>query len=248
MDIIDYKNIPIYITSYNRLTDLQKLISYLEKHNYKNIKIIDNASTYPPLLEYLDNLPYKVHKMPENFGHIALFKVEAFKNIVENEYFVLTDPDVVPIDECPDDFMEKFMEILQDNREITKVGFSLKIDDLPDHNKRKDEIIKWEKQFYEYPFEYKGLKHYLAQIDTTFALYRPIKDWYVDPKIPDYPIFFKGIRTGFPYTARHLSWYLDLENLSDEMIFYNNLDTMNIGTWNNNESTKDFDTKTELWF
>lgn len=43
---------------------------------------------------------------------------------------------------------------------------------------------------------------YDAPIDTTFALYKPggvaIKD-----------NFYNGIRTGYPYVARHLGWYVN---------------------------------------
>lgn len=43
-----YKNIPIIINNFNRLTCLQRLIASLEVRGYHNIYIIDNNSTYPP--------------------------------------------------------------------------------------------------------------------------------------------------------------------------------------------------------
>ena len=56
-------DIPIFVISYNRLTCLKLLVDYLCKHGYvKNIVIIDNASTYAPLLEYLDSVQVKMVK------------------------------------------------------------------------------------------------------------------------------------------------------------------------------------------
>ena len=51
-EIVDYKEIPIIINNFNRLDTLQKLIASLEIRGYRNIYIIDNLSTYPPLLDY----------------------------------------------------------------------------------------------------------------------------------------------------------------------------------------------------
>ena len=47
---INYKDIPIIINNYNRLEMLTKLIHGLENKGYHNLYIIDNQSTYPPLL------------------------------------------------------------------------------------------------------------------------------------------------------------------------------------------------------
>ena len=54
---------------------------------------------------------------------------------------------------------------------------------------------------------------YLAPIDTTFALYRPnIKGG----------AFFHDfmIRTGGQYQAKHLPWYNDDDNLTEEERYY----------------------------
>ena len=62
---IDYKDIPIVINNYNRITTLLQLINGLESRGYRNIYIIDNKSTYPPLLEYYKNCPYTVYVKQE---------------------------------------------------------------------------------------------------------------------------------------------------------------------------------------
>ncbi|WP_188400352.1 glycosyltransferase family 2 protein [Sporomusa sp. GT1] len=196
--MVDFKNIPIFIISYNRLYDLQQLILRLEKDAYTNIIILDNASTDKELLDYLHNLPYKVHLLNKNFGHRVLWQCGLFNEIIEKNYYVLTDPDIIPVEECPNNYIEHFYNILQLYPQKGKVGFSLKIDDLPDFFVNKYDIIRWESFFYDKELSQNPL-FYDADIDTTFALYRP-----------GYPEnFYNAIRTGFPYTARHLGWYID---------------------------------------
>ena len=97
-------------------------------------------------------------------------------------------------------------------RRITKVGFALKIDNLPDEYILKDKVIKWEKRFWEKEIE-KDV--YLNCIDTTFALYKP-----------KYPLIFSNIkylhalRIGGDYLAKHGGWYINSSNLTTEQEFY----------------------------
>ena len=136
---------------------------------------------------------------------MVVWKSGIFDEILNNSYYVVTDPDVIPIEECPKDYIEFFFNILSQNSNITKVGFSLKIDDLPIYNRNRMDIIRWESFFYDDVVCEKPVL-YEAQIDTTFALYRP-------GKIND---FFTAIRTGKPYEARHLPWYWNNDALDDE--------------------------------
>ena len=50
---------------------------------------------------------------------------------------------------CPDDFIEKFILLLQKYPKALKAGFSICIDDLPDHYKLKEKVIEWESVFLE---------------------------------------------------------------------------------------------------
>lgn len=224
-----FRNLPVYLISYNRLSYLKILIDRLEKAGCKNIHIIDNGSSYPPLLEYLEKTQHTVHRMEKNYGHRVLFDAPEFQEVIQNEYFVLSDPDVVPVEECPADFIEVFFKTLQKYPKAEKVGFSLKIDDLPDNYELKETVIKWETPFYQKPVKNTSPVLYKAPIDTTFALYRPLKQ--VKKKSC-------CLRVGFPYTARHLPWYQINEN-DEETKFYNRLDN-GCGNWNGTKSSADF--------
>lgn len=217
-------DIPIYIISFNRLSYIKQLVEILEKYHLYNIHIIDNASTYPPLLEYLKKTPYTVHHMKKNYGHTVFFDAPDFKSIRENEYYVLTDPDVIPVEECPSDFMDYFYHLLEKYPKYNKVGFSLKLDDIDDDTDYKRTVKGWEKQFYKSKINFFQPYLYNSYIDTTFALYRPQKKWQTKN-------FYKAIRVSFPYEAKHLPWYKDLSKPSDEDIFYSNSD-IGSGNWN----------------
>src|SRR5213078_2650620 len=71
----------------------------------------------------------------------------------------------------------------------------------------KDAVLAWEGQHWRWPVEAGA---YFSAIDTTFALHRP--DGQVRPA--------DAIRTGHPYVARHMPWYADLDDLSEEEAFY----------------------------
>lgn len=207
---LDCFNIPLFVIAYNRVAYLERLITWLEVAGYKNIHIVDNASVYPPLLDYLRKSTHHVHRMDRNYGHRVVWDCGQFDAILQNEFYAVTDCDVLPVEDCPAHAVGHFYQVLQQYPNHTKVGFSLKIDDLPDCYSFKQNVIKWENQFWNKTIV-DGL--FEAQIDTTFALYRP-------GIYPKDSRWWNAIRTDHPFTARHLPWYQDSSSLSEEERFY----------------------------
>lgn len=214
-------NIPIFIISYNRLSYVKKTIEWLENGNIKNIIIIDNNSKYEPLLQYYKSIPYKIIYMEKNSGHKVFWENDIFKKYRDN-FYAVTDPDLIPVDECPDDFMEYFFNILRKYNFVRKVGFSLKIDDLPSDNKFSKEVIEWESQYYKVKISSDNI--YYGSIDTTFALYIP-------DSLVKHQSFYSAFRVGFPYQAKHLPWYKNENAITEEDIFYSQNRTN--GWWDN---------------
>ena len=208
-EINNLKEIPIIINNYNRLSSLQRLITSLTKRGYKNIFIIDNNSSYEPLLSYYKETPYPVFRLDRNVGFQALWKTDIF-NKFKRSYYVYTDSDMEIDDSCPDDFLQYFYSILKRYPFSLKVGFGLRIDDLPDCFLNKSKVIEWEAQFWKREVS-TGI--YKAKIDTTFALYRP----YCGKSASSY---YDAYRTGSPYLIRHLPWYLDSSCMDEEEIYY----------------------------
>jgi hypothetical protein len=208
----DPKSIPVIIISFNQLTYLKQLVNWLTDNNFKKVVIVDNSSTYPPLLEYLKGIENKVtvHYMENNEGHLVFWKNKELFKKYSKGYYVVTDADIVPIEDCPDNVMQLLITQLDRAYDRTKVGLSLKIDDIPEFYPNKKAVLIWEGQFWKseiHPNSYK------AEIDTTWALYRPGYKYKLKR-------FTKAWRTKPPYTARHGGWYIDADNLTEEQKYY----------------------------
>ncbi len=212
---LDYKSIPIIIISFNQLFYLKRLIDFLQRQKYTNIIIIDNNSTYPPLIDYFKTISSTVtiHRLNNNIGHLVFWENQALFNKYSKGYYAVTDADINPDENCPGDFILHFKKILNQNKDITKVGFSLRIDDIPDTNKNKNAVLNWESKFWKNK-DTDG--NYIALTDTTFSLYRPRYRYEKRKKSS----FYHAIRTNVPYIACHGGWYLDNNNLNEEQLFY----------------------------
>lgn len=204
---IDYRDIPVIINNYNRIDYLQRLIDWLEKAQMRHIYIIDNASTYPPLLNYYKETKHIVIRLEANIGYKALWDTSIHLWLRGLPY-IYTDPDILPIDECPLNAVQFFQETLAKYKEVNKVGFGLQIDDLPDFYPSKSDVIKWESKYWNNPI---GENLYKADIDTTFALYRSFS---ADQQ------WGKTLRTGGKYLAKHLPWYENPQLPSAEELYY----------------------------
>ncbi|HWA34587.1 MAG TPA: hypothetical protein VG737_10680, partial [Cyclobacteriaceae bacterium] len=118
----------------------------------------------------------------------------------------------LPIDECPADFLHHFRNILESRHALDKIGFGIRIDDLPGCFKMKDEVVSYEKRYWGKEI---SPNVYDAPIDTTFALYTPLSNLKHGQSFT-----LSAVRVGFPYLIRHLPWYVDSSNLSSEEVYY----------------------------
>ena len=201
-------SVPVFITCRDRVSCLRALVERLESMSgIGPIFLVDNDSAWPPMLDYLDTTPHEVVKLTENAGHRAVWSKAVKQSLRESGPFVVTDPDVVPDQNCPADMIDRLLRLLDEHPTLPKVGLGLHIDDLPSGNRLTKDVTDWESQFWEHEIS-PGV--YDAGVDTTFALYR------AGAGPEEYP----AIRTGSPYLARHLPWYDDPDSPSPEEIFY----------------------------
>ena len=217
----DYKNVPIIIVNFNQLFYLRQMVDFLLKRGLRRIIIIDNCSTYPPLLTYYSEMKDRltIHKLKNNEGHKVFWEKKRLFYKYAKGYYVLTDPDILLNANMPQNFLAIFKKLLDENKHINKVGTALRIDDIPDSYPRKQEAIEWEKKL-NWAIEI-DKDIYEAPIDTTFALYRP---GYITGS------FFSGIRIAGDFTARHGGWYVDENNMTEEQLYYSKTAT-SIYTW-----------------
>jgi hypothetical protein len=212
-------DVPIFLIVRDRLAPLRELVGWLERAGHREIWLVDNDSTYPPMLEYLEQTPHSVLRTGRNLGHRAPWLSGAVQRHAHERFFVVSDPDVVPDEACPHDALEYFRSLLDRYPEMDKAGFGLRIDDLPDSYPLADAVRQWEARFWRNEVE-PAVFH--ADIDTTFALYRPLDRRHQEDR---------SLRTGPPYVARHLPWYNNPDELSAEDRYYRKHADGTISNW-----------------
>lgn len=195
--------IPVYVNVFNRLTTTRTLCEQIARLDNAVPIIIDNASTWGPLLDWYSECDYEVIKLRDNLGHHSPWRCGAVRSDGSPLYCV-TDCDL-DLNEVPKDLLS-VLEYSLDHNRVIKSGVGLRIDDVP---KSQTSVISWEKRFWKKPTV--DNRFFWAPIDTTFAMY--------SSRTPDSvatQVIVKATRTNVPYVARHMPWYLDLTNLDDE--------------------------------
>lgn len=200
--------VPAFLIVRDRLTPLLELIDWLERAGFDEIWLIDNDSTYPPLLHYLASTSHQVVRTGRNLGHRSPWLSGTVQRRAHGRNFVVSDPDVIPDPDCPLDAVEHFGLLLERYPEIDKVGFGLRIDDLPGWYPLAASVRAWEERFWRDEVE-PGV--FRADVDTTFALYRALDRRHSEAR---------ALRTGDPYVARHTPWYTNPERLTEEDRWY----------------------------
>ena len=212
----------VFIILRDRFEQLKHLLDWLESQKMRRIVFIDNGSLFPPLVDFLNRTEYQVLPLDRNLTQTAPWTGGIIKVLVPDDFYIVSDPDIIPVMDSLE-VISRLYEVHEKYPYFMKVGLGLKIDDLPDHYPLKKDVVKWESQFWTKQVE-PGV--YEAGVDTTFALYKPYSYSYM---------IHSSLRTGEPYTARHLPWYENGKKLSDEEIFYRMRLDHNVSSWNVDE-------------
>jgi len=217
--------IPIFILTCDRLTVLKKSIqSYYDyiKTPFE-IVIIDFGSTYEPTRDFLKHVEsegIKVYWKERIFSKPDFDRPiqEAIRDYFENHprsNYVVTDPDIA-LDNVKGDVLEVYAFLLEKFYKMPTVGPIMRTDDLPDCFPGKEGIINWEKRLNSRrinSIQYKGktIKYINSYLDSTFRMNRAGTYW-------------KRAKRAFrvlpPYGSKHLDWYLDPKNLTQDHKYY----------------------------
>jgi len=210
--------IKTFIISFNRLSFLEQQVTELSKYSDLDLHIIDNGSTYAPLLKYLDEVDCNITFMPQNEGHEVVWEKGVSRFFCKDEPYIVTDNDILPY---TDNWLSLLIEGLEKYPEVNKVGLGLRIDDLPVNIPFRDEIINHEQNNL-FRQELNDIRFIKMPVDTTLALYRAgyhdYSIWGTCSNSDDSEC--KSIRTMYPNMARHLSWYLRMQDLQTEEYKY----------------------------
>lgn len=195
--------IPAFITS----RDLMSAVNMAEKlrscRGISSVWIIDCGSTYKPLLEAYCKLSGGIAvSYGPNDGCRAYWQRYQFQN--PPPFYLVTDGDL-DINHWAGDEIEIMLDRLRSQQHLIKVGSALKLSDLPDTELGR-KAVDHEKQFWQHQTA-EGF--FAADIDTTLAIYRT----------PDWRGYYPAERCT-KATARHLPWYLDVNNLPPDHAHY----------------------------
>jgi hypothetical protein len=198
--------IPIIINNCNLLEWPKKMIEDISTfEGVGEIIILDNGSTYEPLLEWYETKPCEIIKSEINYGQYGPWQ----KNIPQSlgsDYYVVTDPDL-GLGETPKDCLLVLKEKLDKYKEFDRIGLSLsniinRVYDTP--------YYYWLEHISHEFWNLEKLEDGLLKghiVDTTFALYHKNRN-------KSGP----SCATNFPYSARHLPWEFsnqEINNLKD---------------------------------
>ena len=203
-----WQEIPIFIVNRDRFSSLKVMIEWLLAIGCHDVQVLDNDSSYPPLLDYYERLPRGVtlRKLGENIGPKAFWQLGLQKQC--SLPYIMSDSDLVPSEFCPDDLIAHMHDVLSRFPDCGKVAPGLRLDSVSPNYGQADAAVKWESQFWHQPVS-RGL--FSAPVDTTFAIYAAGSE---------YCRHAKNLRLGYPYLLEHVPWQVDENNLDEEEIYY----------------------------
>jgi len=206
-------SVPVLISNFNRLDSLKRQVDWLlNLDGHISLIIIDNASTYPPLLEFYRSLEFpNVQVVDLGFNSCGKGAVHIAKLLAEFPKFIVTDPDLLPYSTTPVDVIPYLARLLDRYPEYNHIGLSLEINDLPEHCAQRERIRQHEFQYWHPQARVLNDEVTVAPVDTTFAMYRATSN---------VQAYEPALRTCRPYTLKHVDWYLDASNLSEEYRYY----------------------------
>ena len=216
---MNVNGVPVFVINRNRLASTKQLIDWLLKSATEKITILDNESTYPPLLAYYKALPQgvSVRDIGGNLGPGDFWAKQW--HLRQDMPYVISDADCVPSIDCPQDLIPMLLRLLERFPHAGKVGAGLRIDNLPDCYGKKAAVLSWEARFWQ---RRACLKAFYAAVDTTFALY------------PARGVFCNhdgNLRTDAPYLVEHVPWYADSRHLTEEEQYYKEHTSASWSSW-----------------
>lgn len=228
---VDPAKVPVVINSFNQPTYLRAMVDQLLALDSREILILDQASTYPPLIDYLKEVEQvaTVIRLRENNGPHWLFT--SGLSLTLPRFFIYTDPDIVFPADMPRTLVADLIRAAE-FLEATKVGLALDIS-RPSEMKRANINIggaeytfhSWESQFWHDPVTLGEMELYRAPVDTTFALYDreqfdPLAREFRARKAFDCMDTPRSFRLAGRYTSVHVPWMVDDPIPAEELDFY----------------------------
>ena len=141
----------------------------------------------------------------------------------------MTDPDI-ELSNVNGNILEFYISLLHSHNNKFVVGPMLQIDDIPDFYSKKKAVLRrhtfqfWKKKPITVIWQNKPYNIQYSGIDTTFQMIHRDHHYHF-PRA--------GIRCYSPYSARHLDWYINPQDMTEDQKYYS-LHASRIAHWSKN--------------
>lgn len=198
---------PVFVIARDRLSYIRRAVASLSLQRDITIYIVDHGTTDQETIDWLRyDCPFSVFWRGDMRPH-DLWSWEGLRNLVGSREYAVTDPDI-DFTGIPEDLVATCKLALTAFPHVLKAGPALRLDDLPPSDLAR-RVKNWEIQFWDRSLT---TNIYEAPIDTTFAVYRPLRE---QPTFQLGP----GARVAGAYQVRHMPWY-ETGPITDELRYY----------------------------
>ena len=228
--------IPIIIPTFNQVTYAKHMVDQLTELGIDNFVISDNNSTYPPMLEWLDEVSKKsrVIHLGYNLGPRVYSEILEVLAMMP-DWFIVTDPDLIFNKNLPSTFIDDMIEACS-YYQFPKIGFAMDIFNEEASSKffNKELVHHWESRYWmnQIGSMKDGSPIYSAAIDTTFALHNTgiLND---EVMKAGGTAMVRSARIAGNYTCEHMGWWQNQPMTEDEFEYYKS-----VQTWASTENEK----------
>jgi hypothetical protein len=219
------RQIPVYINSFDQLTYLRDTVDWFVAHGFPNITVMDQGSTYAPLLDYLQSKAFPATAQVLHFRNIgprrAVRRAAMLTGL--DRPFIFTDPDLELPAPPAEDFLTRLLTLGR-RYNVVKVGLALDIHsrrvnaDLPFGNPEQGFTIRsYYRRFFRHPLE-RNVYH--VGVDTTFFVYVPRPNPVAEDILSSQPRIPAVRVAGDGFLAQHRPWLFDNGMPAEEEAHY----------------------------
>ena len=228
--------IPIIIPTFNQVTYAKYMVNQLQSLGIENFIVSDNNSTYPLMLEWLEELSKscRVLHLGYNLGPRVYSEISEVLELMP-DWFIVTDPDLIFNKSLPSTFIKDMQEAAS-YYQFPKIGFAMEIFNEEASNKffNKQLVHGWEGRYWTNCIGNMkdGSPIYSAPIDTTFALHNT---GILNSEVARAggTTMVRAARIAGNYTCEHMGWWENQPMTEDEFEYYKS-----VQTWASTENEK----------
>ena len=217
-------DIPVVVVARNNPTMIRLLVQQLRDCFDARVIVLDDASDFPPMLEYLSSLAsderVSVVRAESAGGPHSWFRSPLHPALLAlPRFFAYTDADLRLGSDLPRNFLCVLAHLSQ-RLNVPKVGLALDLSDAERMWPQADfygahSVWGWENNFWGASVEVPGWPGFGAQrvfraaVDTTFAVYDKALLSCSNDEYPSQPCFTakNAVRVAGSFSAKHRPWY-----------------------------------------